>query len=96
MKSSEIMRQVRNAIRNPFAWPGGYPVYVVLSDGLKLCQDCARKEYRLISASTRNGLRDDWSALGAEVYWEGPTDICANCDCELPSAYGDPDEEEVG
>ena len=33
----KILDQVKDAIRNPFAWPGGYPVYTVMSDGALLC-----------------------------------------------------------
>jgi len=92
-KVSGIMRNVRRAIRQPYAWPGGYPVYVVLGDGGMLCPACARKEYRQISTATRDRDRSGWEALGAEVYWEGPPANCAHCDATLDSAYGDPNGE---
>jgi hypothetical protein len=34
-----------------FAWPGGYPLYLICSDGGSLCFDCARKEARYIIPS---------------------------------------------
>lgn len=29
--------------------------------------------------------------VAADVYWEGPPETCADCNREIPSAYGDPD-----
>ncbi len=84
---------VKNAIRHPYAWPGGYPIYTVMADGALLCPDCARHNFRQIVEATRdNKWRNDWSALGAEIYWEGPTQHCAHCGKPLESAYGDPEE----
>ena len=89
-----ILRQVRSAIRSPYAWPGGYPVYTVMADGELLCAKCARSEYRQISEATRTNDRGGWAALGAEVYWEGADVHCAHCNTALESAYGDPDGAE--
>lgn len=65
-----------------FAWPGGYPILYLDKDCEPLCADCATKS--------------DWSdaeVIAADVYWEGPTLQCANCNCEIESAYGDPEVE---
>ena len=53
----------RAAVRNgPYAWPGGYPLYYVTTDGAALCADCMTKERASIVRSTfensRDGLRD--------------------------------------
>lgn len=92
--AAEILREVRDYCRNPFAWPGGYPRILVTDDGETLCPHCAKKEYRRISQSTRNGDRDGWGAQGVQIHWEGPPEACANCGQHIPSAYGDPEEEE--
>jgi len=83
--------QVKRAIREPHAFPGGYPVYVIMADGALLCGNCARAEYRQIVRATKGGFRDGWKALGAQVYWEGPAIQCAHCSKPLESAYGDPE-----
>ncbi len=83
---------VKNAIRHPYAWPGGYPIYTVMSEGELLCPECARQNFRQIAEATRDGLRDGWQALGAEAYWEGADQQCAHCGKDLPSAYGDPEK----
>lgn len=93
-KRNEILVKVREAIRHPYAWPGGYPVYVILSDGERLHAQCARENYRQISQATRTNARDGWQAAGADVFWEGAPDICPHCNKELESAYGDPDAKE--
>ena len=90
-KRNAIMHRVREAVRHPYAWPGGYPVYVVLADGETLCAQCVRENYRAISQSTRRGDRDGWAAAGADIFYEG-REYCAHCSKELETAYGDPDE----
>lgn len=91
---NEIMANVRRAIRELFAWPGGYPIYIYTSAGEMLCAQCARENYRAISEATRNRLNDGWRVEGTDVYWEGPPQSCCNCSKPLPSAYGDPETTE--
>lgn len=71
-----------------FAWPGGYPLVYVCRDGEVVCADCA----------VENIVYGEWShsddVLGADVFYEGPPEYCANCNREIESAYGDPDAEE--
>lgn len=90
----EILRSVKGAIREPYAWPGGYEKRIYLSDGETICQDCVRKEWRNIVQSTLNGYRDGWAAMAVDVHWEGPPEQCAHCNKVLPSVYGDPDAVE--
>jgi hypothetical protein len=84
---------VKNMIRAPYAWPGGYNKVLVMTDGESMCAQCVTENYRLILRSTRAG--DDswngWVALYEAVHWEGAPVQCANCNKELPSEYGDPD-----
>jgi len=94
----ELMRQVRQTIRHPYAWPGGYPVYVVLADGAMLCPTCARAEYRQLSDAAREPeYRTGWEPVAVEVLWEDNdgAERCGHCDRLLQSAYG-PDTTEQG
>lgn len=89
-----MMRDVRAAIRSPYAWPGGYPVYVLLEDGEMLCPGCARGHYRYLSdAARRNDFNDGWKPVGTNVLWEtgGGPEHCGHCHAELESAYGNVD-----
>jgi hypothetical protein len=92
MKNS-TMAAVRDYIRQPYTWPGGYPKVLIMADGEPMCSQCARRDYKLISHATRHGLtQDQWTAIGVDIYWEGPPLQCCNWgDCQnvIESAYGE-------
>ena len=85
----DILGQVKQAIRQPYAWPGAYPVYVVMADGELLCPECAKHNFRQIVSATNARYNNGWKAAGAGVNWEGVGDQCCNCNKPLPSAYGE-------
>ena len=87
--SHDIITQVKSAIRSPYAWPGGYPVYTVMGDGDLLCCDCARAEFRQIVRDTYARHGGCWRAAGAGVKWEGEPEPCGHCGKPLVSAYAD-------
>ena len=67
-----------------YAWPGGYPTVYMDSNGETLCAECANKppEDSLSPVA-------DWF-----IHYEGLPIICADCDKEIESAYGDPESED--
>lgn len=81
--------ELRNAIRNRYAWPGGYPTYGVTDDGAALCIDCMRQEYRLIARARRLKLRDGWQVVGVDINWEDTSLTCDHCNNTIESAYGE-------
>ena len=89
MSRIETLRAVKQAIRQPYAWPGGYPLYILMSDGEALSCTAARQEWRQIVYATLHGLRDGWQALGVDVNWEDTARYCAHTNERIPSAYGD-------
>lgn len=91
MARNEVVQAVKHFIRHPYAWPGGYPVVLIMADGECLCDKCAKENFRLISKSTRDKLRDGWQAAGTQIHWEGAPLACANCNKEIESAYGEPE-----
>lgn len=80
--------QLRRAIRAEYAWPGGYPMFVVMQGGAALCMECARKEYKQIAYATRNNLRDGWAAECADINYEDNDLFCDHCNAQIESAYG--------
>mgnify|MGYP006349962565 FL=1 len=92
-RTNTMLDQARYAARNKFAWPGGYPLAVVMADGECLCPECTRKEWRQIVRNTldmiRNGADRSWMAAGAEVNWENNSLYCAHCNNQIQSAYGE-------
>lgn len=73
----------------PYAWPGGYPLIYLDKDNSVLCADCATK-----SALDPDEL-ESFKPCAYDVYYEGPTIHCENCNAEIESAYGDPEKEQA-
>lgn len=94
MARNEVVQAVKEFIRHPVAWPGGYPKVLFMADGEYLCSKCAKENYRLISAATRAGLRDGWKAAGCDIHWEGEPLQCAHCSTLIESAYGVPESDQ--
>lgn len=80
---------LKNAVRQKYAWPGGYPISAIMEDGA-LCMDCVRKEWRQVAWETMHGIRGCWRVRFTDVLWEGGN-YCDNCNACL-DAY--PAEEE--
>ena len=81
--------ELRNAIRSKYAWPGGYPMFGICSDGGALCIDCMRKEYRQIAYARKHSLRDGWRVDAVTINWEDTDLTCEHCNKSIESAYGE-------
>jgi hypothetical protein len=71
---------LRAAIRQKFAWPGGYALFGIAADSECLCMDCMKAEYFQIAYSTRHKINDQWRIVAIEsaANVDGPID-CAHC-----------------
>lgn len=78
MRNQLTSLRLRAAIRQKFAWPGGYEIYGITSDGGVLCCDCMRREYRLIAQSRRHNYNDGWQVQAIALDCE--TDSFTACD----------------
>lgn len=85
----KISERIKQAIRDKYAWPGGYPMFIVLSDGEALCMDCARKEYRRLAEATKDNASDGWRAVAADINYEDTECYCCHCNNKIESAYGE-------
>jgi hypothetical protein len=65
-----------------YAWPGGYQITYITSDGATVCPECANDE----------DVSDD--IVAGDVFYEGPAEQCAGCNRMIESSYGDPDEDD--
>ena len=89
------LKEIKEAIRHPYAWPGGYQLLLVMSDGEYMCLKCARKEWRnILDSYVTHQRRDGWYPVCLDIYWEGPTLQCCHCNADIRSEYGDPWAEE--
>jgi hypothetical protein len=90
INSTQEMRATLRA--GPYAWPGGYQMYLITSDGAALCFDCARKEYRQISESIRKGTADGWKVEATDINYEDTSLYCENCSKQIPASYASDEE----
>lgn len=89
---SAATRVALEVARNPHAWPGGYPVFAVTSDGGALCPKCVRSEFREIAEACRKRLSNGWRIEASAINWEDPELFCDHCNKRIESAYA---EDEV-
>ena len=81
--------EVREAIRDKYAWPGGYPLYIVMEDGEALCVECGKQEYRLLAEASRDKDRSGWRPEAPEINYEDPDLYCCHCSTRIESAYAE-------
>ncbi len=80
----EFARQLR---QGPYAWPGGYPRFLVLTDGETLCFGCAKTEGARVRLAAMAPGYEGWKPLAFDVNWESPDLHCSHCDARIESAY---------
>ena len=78
---------LKDTIRNPFAWPGGFAKVGLMIDGCPICVKCLKSEYRNILDSTRNTYHDGWAFEMLFINWEDPDCYCAHCGEKIPGEY---------
>lgn len=83
----------RRDIRQPYAWPGGYPRFFIASDGEALSFAAARENVRTILDSIHNRHSDGWRIVGCEINWEDAELFCSHTNKRIESAYAEPEEE---
>lgn len=80
-----------------YAWPGGYPLFYIFSDGGVICPDCVNAEIDEIDAAIRDkrGNRPHrsgyggWAIDAVDANWEDPDMVCDNCGKRIESAYAE-------
>ena len=77
------------ALKSPYAWPGGYPLFFICSDGAPLCFNCAKKEGARITDAIRTNSRCGWKVIGVDVNWEDAMLYCDHCSKRIESAYAE-------
>lgn len=92
------LRDVKTALRaGPCAWPGGYPLYMVTSDGAALSFAAVRERFREVVADMLDMSRlSQWRIVGVEVNWEDPALYCDHTGARIPSAYAEDDAKSLG
>jgi hypothetical protein len=83
---SQSLRLADRLAHHPYAWPGGYPLFGITSDGKVLCHHCARTERASIGTTTG---QDGWCLVAINANWEDPDLHCDHCSGRIESAYAE-------
>lgn len=83
------LQKVKDALRNPYTFPGCYPIQMWTYDGC-ICHKCVRSNFRAIVMDTKSGF-GGWDIRAVDVLWEG-TEYCVECGKQIESAYGGVEE----
>ena len=86
MNTSDLQAFIR---ANGYAWPGGYPMALLMADGECIDAQAARENYRQIRRNMcARPYSRDWQPVEAFVHWEGEPLCCAHSGRAIESAYG--------
>lgn len=88
--AAEILANAKRAIREVYAWPGGYPMHLVTWDGEALSLEAARAEWAQVCRDTLDAGkygRGDWAVLGAEINWEDDNLYCCHTGKKIECVY---------
>ena len=87
---AELKATLRNG---EYAWPGGYPMFLLANDGGCLHFECVRKEFRNCVDSIKRHINDGWRIVGNDINYENNDMVCDHCGERIESAYGDQEKE---
>jgi hypothetical protein len=87
-RNLKALQEARSVAREPYAWPGGYPRFLVTSDGGCLCPACVRREFHKIASAAMDNRNDGWKPQGSSINYEDKGLVCDHCNRLIPSAYG--------
>jgi hypothetical protein len=73
----------------PFAWPGGYPMFFLCSDGDALSWQAAVENADQIRDSIIQGWNDGWRVVAFDINWEDANLHCSHTGNRIESAYAE-------
>jgi len=69
-----------------YAWPGGYPLFYVTSDGDLICPKCVNDSK---NAFHTDGEKDSWTLAAYDINYEDASLYCDVCCQRIESAYAE-------
>lgn len=89
--------QLRATLRHgAFAWPGGYPLYFITSDGETLSFEGVRENLCSVLDAIATRSNNGWRVVACDTNWENTGLVCAETGKPIPSAYGEDETESEG
>jgi hypothetical protein len=80
---------IKQTIRQPYVWPGGYPLFFIMTDGEPLSVQSAKENFKQIAWAHINKMhRDQWGIIGLMINWENAELVCSHSGEPIESAYG--------
>ena len=89
MKIDNVKQFIQQLEQGAYAWPGGYPLYFITSDGAALSFQAAKENGGLICESIAGDCNDGWQVVAVDVNWENSDLICDHTGEKIESAYGE-------
>ena len=86
LTTKEIKRLLRGGM---YAWPSGYPMYFITSDGGALSFETVRKEWQCVCWSVRNRENDGWRVVAVDINHEDPDLYDDHTGERIESAYAE-------
>jgi len=97
VKRNPSLQEIKQAIRDKYAWPGGYPLYFIMGDEESLSIDSARENWREICAAYIAPhtliLPREWIVSGIDINYEHPALFCVHSGNRIESAYAEDEAE---
>ena len=90
MSKANLIRDTKGQLET-HVWPGGYSLAFFMHDGETICGKCANGENGSMASTETDD--DQWRVIGADVLWEGPAETCCHCNAEMPTEYGETDND---
>ena len=84
--TKDLKTQIRSG---QFAWPGGYPLYFLTSEGDTLSFEAVRENFATIVSAMRSRSNDGWCIIACAVNWEDSSLLCSHTSKRIESAYAE-------
>jgi hypothetical protein len=89
-RNIENAGHLKAALRSgQYAWPGGYPMYFITSDGAALSFDSVRENLCSVLWAMKNKADDGWRVVACDTNYEDADLICDHSGKEIECAYKD-------
>ena len=85
------LARIKQALRDKYAWPGGYPLFFVTGQGEALSLQGAREIWREIIQAHKEHRHCDASIEAIEINWDDPWLYCCVTNQRIESAYAEED-----
>jgi hypothetical protein len=90
MTKIENTKKLHEVLKSgPYAWPGGYPLFFITSDGAALSFEAVNQEIESVQDSIDTKCQDGWQVVAVDVNWEDENLLCDHTGEKIQSAYGE-------